>query len=162
MFVIDSALREFSRTCLVCVDADNVLVLWVSSVDRSPCSVNSTTYTWQPLGPVPWKSWHIPHEWPADDSECLEKPGRNHNASARLIMYVCSLCWFVAPPYSHTPGGQYFLRSSSGLQPLVAYRGYSSVSKSLGDISWYFLSTLRHTRVTPQSFTFLQVWHFLI
>lgn len=41
-------------------------------------------------------------------------------------------------PYCHTPRGQSFLCSLSGHQPHTAHRVCSSVSGSLGDISWYF------------------------
>lgn len=69
---------------------------------------------------------------------------------------------FVVPPYCQPPRGQYFLCPRSGLQPHAAHRGCSSVSGSPGDISWYFLPTLRRSQVALQSFTFLQLWHFVI
>ncbi len=73
-------------------------------------------HTWQLTGPVPWISWHLPHEWLADDSECLERPDRNHSAQCHVYS-VYHLPSFVVPPHCHAPRGQRFLCSLSGHQP---------------------------------------------
>lgn len=134
----------------------NVSVLRVSDVDDSPhnpCSVNITPQTSPLTTPVSWKSQHLPHNWPVDYSECLERSDRNQSARPTF----CTLSPILQCQHIVTQSGVSvsFVRSlTPDPRPPI---GCSSVSGSPSDISWYFLPTPRHPQVALQSFTFLQV-----
>lgn len=124
----------------LCKNPINVPVLQVSDVDGLPWSPAQS-----PLLPTPDSSQDLCPGCPGtcpmrvllmtattlrDQIEIAE-----HSARRTLCtVFFCS----ATIPYCHTPRGQSFLCSLSGHQPHTAHRVCSSVSGSLGDISWYF------------------------
>lgn len=146
-YLLSYYLTNSSTSALYCSSAE---CQWGWLFTLHPWSDSITPHTRQLTRPVPWKSWHLPREWPVD-SECLEGPDRKYVPGLICVWPML----FCMPRYSQAPRGQCFLCSRYGLLLCTAYRGCSSVSRSPGDISWYFLPTLRRSQVALQSFTFL-------
>ena len=145
-------------------DVGNVPVVRVSDVDYSPgsCSVSIT--------PTPDSSQDL---CPRCAGTCPKSGSRmtanTQRGQIKITVHHARRTLRTVQPVlrghlivTHPGVSICFFVPSLVPNPCTACRGCSSVSWGPGDISWYFLPTPRLSQVALQSFTFLQVWHFLI